>query len=510
MNSLLCMQNIKKAFPGVQALSNVSLEILPGEVHALIGENGAGKSTLMKILSGVYQKDSGEIFWDGQSVDIDSTSKATELGIGIIYQELNQLPNLSVAENIFIGREKRKHGIFLDMERTIEEAHRLAKNVGLDLDVRTLCRDLSIAQRQMVEVAKALSVKARLIIMDEPTSSLTEHEIKLLFDLIIKLKEQNVAVVFISHKLDEIFEVSDRITVLRDGECVGTINTEGCTEEMLIQMMVGRSLTDFFPKKEVPIGDVAMKVENLNAGNQVQDVSFEVRSGEILGFSGLVGAGRSETMRAIFGVDPMESGTIMVGDHQLTHHSPSDAIRCGIGLVPEDRKLQGLILQMTVRENTTLANMKETLENKLISTQKEAEITQHYVEKLDIRTPSIEQKVENLSGGNQQKVVISKWLATGSRVLILDSPTRGIDVGAKKEIHELIGELTSQGVAIIMVSSELPEILGMCDRVLVMHEGRIQGELSRQEATQEKIMEIIFASKRQTDRTKSVEKGGVS
>ncbi|MDD3572914.1 MAG: sugar ABC transporter ATP-binding protein [Eubacteriales bacterium] len=497
MSELLMMHNIRKYFPGVKALRSVSLAIRGGEVHALIGENGAGKSTLMKILSGVYGMDEGEIFWDGKKVEISSTADATELGISIIYQELNQLPNMSVAENIFLGREKRTRNIFLNSRETFSEARKFLDNVGLDVDVRALCKDLSIAQRQMVEIAKALSVNARLIVMDEPTSSLTDKEITMLFGLIRRLREQGVAVVFISHKLEEIFQISDRITVLRDGEYIGTVETVDCSEDLLIQMMVGRSLTGFYPKREVPIGDVVLQVEHLNAGRSVRDVSFDVRAGEILGFAGLVGAGRSETMRALFGVDPMESGRIAVNGKTLSHHSPSDAIQCGIGLVPEDRKLQGLILKMTVRENTTLANMEATREKGFVSRRKEEQITREYVRKLDIRTAGTEQKAVNLSGGNQQKVVIAKWLATGSRVLILDSPTRGIDVGAKKEIHELMGELASQGAAIIMVSSELPEILGMCDRIIVMHEGSIRGDLKRSEATQEKIMEIILTSKKQ-------------
>ena len=495
--NLLEMRDIRKSFPGVQALRGVNLAIRAGEVHALIGENGAGKSTLMKILSGVHRMDAGEIWFDGAQADVGSTMEATRMGVSVIYQELNQLPNLSVAENLFTGREKRRSRFFLDQRETLAQAARYLEDVGLDVDPRTLCKDLSIAQRQMVEIAKALSVNARLIVMDEPTSSLTDREIDLLFGLVRRLKAQGVAVVFISHKLEEIFEISDRITVLRDGECVGTVDTADCTEDQLIQMMVGRSLTALYPKREVPLGEVALRVEGLNAGPSVKDVSFYVREGEILGFAGLVGAGRSETMRAVFGVDPMESGAITVLGKTLSHHSPSEAIASGIGLVPEDRKLQGLILGMTVRENTTLASMGETLVRGFVSRRKEEEISAGYVRRLDIRTPGVEQKAVNLYGGNQQKVVIAKWLATGSRILILDSPTRGIDVGAKKEIHELMGELTAQGVAVIMVSSELPEILGMCDRVMVMHEGRVRGELSRDEATQERIMELILTTKNQ-------------
>ena len=496
MEYLLRMEHIEKSFPGVRALKDVSLEIRPGEVHALIGENGAGKSTLMKILSGVFKKDSGEIFWMDEPIDIQSTAHSTELGISIIYQELNQMPNLSIAENIFIGRERRKGRFMLDHKRTVEEAEKYVREVGLDADVRTLCSDLSIAQRQMVEVAKALSVQAKLIIMDEPTSSLTDLETKILMDLIRKLKKNGVSIVFISHKLNEIFEISDRISVLRDGEFVGCIDTAACSNDMLIRMMVGRELTDIYPKKEVPPGDEVLSVRNLHAGKAVQDVSFSVRKGEILGFAGLVGAGRSETMRAIFGVDKADSGEIIVDGKPLPiRHDPSQAIDAGIGFVPEDRQLQGLVLSMSVRENTTMASMKKTLVNHMVNYNRETEITREYMSRLGIRTPSVEQKVVHLSGGNQQKVVIGKWLNTDPKILILDEPTRGIDVGAKKEIYTLMGELTSQGVAVILISSELPEVLGMADRVIVMHEGRICGEFARSEATQEKIMETILTFK---------------
>ena len=496
MEYLLRMEHIEKSFPGVRALKDVSLEIRPGEVHALIGENGAGKSTLMKILSGVFKKDSGEIFWMDEPIDIQSTAHSTGLGISIIYQELNQMPNLSIAENIFIGRERRKGRFMLDHKRTVEEAEKYVREVGLDADVRTLCSDLSIAQRQMVEVAKALSVQAKLIIMDEPTSSLTDLETKILMDLIRKLKKNGVSIVFISHKLNEIFEISDRISVLRDGEFVGCIDTAACSNDMLIRMMVGRELTDIYPKKEVPPGDEVLSVRNLHAGKAVQDVSFSVRKGEILGFAGLVGAGRSETMRAIFGVDKADSGEIIVDGKPLPiRHDPSQAIDAGIGFVPEDRQLQGLVLSMSVRENTTMASMKKTLVNHMVNYNRETEITREYMSRLGIRTPSVEQKVVHLSGGNQQKVVIGKWLNTDPKILILDEPTRGIDVGAKKEIHTLMSELAKQGVAIIMISSELPEVLGMADRVIVMHEGRICGEFARSEATQEKIMETILTFK---------------
>ena len=500
MEYLLRTENIEKSFPSVRALKGVSLCIRPGEVHALVGENGAGKSTLMKILSGALKKDSGKIFWMDKETEILSTTHSTELGISIIYQELNQMPNLSVAENIFIGREKRKGKFFFDKSCTNTEAEKYLHEVGLDVDVNTLCGELSIAQRQMVEVAKALSVSAKLIIMDEPTSSLTDHETGTLMNLIRRLKENGVSIVYISHKMNEIFEISDRISVLRDGELVGCVETKECDSDTLISMMVGREITDIYPKKEVPIGDVVLSVKNLKAGKAVQDVSFELHKGEILGFAGLVGAGRSETMRAIFGVDRADSGEIAVDGKPLRlHHHPDESISAGIGFVPEDRKLEGLVLSMSVRENTTMAGMKKTLVNGVVSRRKEEDITEGYVDLLGIKTPNIEQKAVNLSGGNQQKIVIGKWLNTDPKVLILDEPTRGIDIGAKKEIYTLMGNLAMQGVGIIMISSELPEVLGMSDRVIVMHKGKIYGEFDRSEATQENIMETILTSKKERD-----------
>ncbi len=489
---LLSMKHIDKSFPGVHALKDVSLSLRHGEVHGLIGENGAGKSTLMKILSGVYQADSGQIFWEGREVHIGSTTEATAVGISIIYQELNLMPNMSVKENIFLGRERRKARFMVDFKETGRTARQYADMVGLNVDVNTLVGDLSLAQRQMVEVAKALSTNAKLIVMDEPTSALTDRETEILMGVIRRLKDRGVTVVFISHRMSELFEITDRITVLRDGECIGTVQTSECSEGRLIDMMVGRSIDDIYPKVAVDQGDVVLRVEHLNAGPMVRDVSFEVHRGEILGFAGLVGAGRSEVMRAVFGVDPLESGEVIVDGVRLRKHSPSDAIKAGVGLLPEDRKLQGLILEMTVRENTTLASLDDEMRGGILNRKREYEITRHYIEQLAIKTPSQEQQVLNLSGGNQQKVVLGKWLATHPKVLILDEPTRGIDVGAKKEIHELMGRLAGEGVGIIMISSEMPEVLGMSDRVIVMHGGCICGELSRQDATQERIMEMIL------------------
>ena len=497
-NEILVMRNIDKSFPGVHALKNVSLFINAGEVHALIGENGAGKSTLMKILSGVYQKDKGEIFIGGNSVQIDTPEIATNLGISTIYQELNLMPNLSVAENIFIGREKRK-GPFLDKAATLREAEIFTNKVGLHVNVEMPVRLLSIAQRQMVEVAKALSVNTKVIIMDEPTSSLTEPEVVILMEIIRNLRSQGTSVIFISHRLSEIFEISDCITVLRDGEVIDTVDTEECTEDSLIYMMVGRSLTELFPKEEIPPGDVILEVENISSGSAVKDVSFNLHKGEILGFAGLVGAGRSELMAAIFGFGPRDSGRVRVDGKEISPNVPAEAIRQGIGFVPEDRKLQGLVLGMTVQQNTTLASLEKISGGGFINHSKERKIVEQYVKSLGIKTPGIEQRVQYLSGGNQQKVVIAKWLATHPKVLIMDELTRGIDVGAKKEIYNLITKLAKEGVGIILISSELPEVLGMSDRIVVMHEGVVKGVLKRNDATQKIIMSIILRDENRTD-----------
>lgn len=489
----LRMEGICKAFPGVQALKDVNLIVLKGEVMALIGENGAGKSTLMKILSGVYQKDSGRIIIEGQNVNIQSPLDSQKLGISVIHQELNLMPNLSIAENIFMGREKRRSRFFLDKKETYRESMQLLKMVGLEIDANTMVKDLSIAQRQMVEVAKALSLNSKLIIMDEPTSSLTDREIEILMDIIRNIKDRGVSIIFISHKLSEIFNIADRITVLRDGNTVGTVDAKDCDEEALIQMMIGRELKDIFDKVQGEVGDTILEVKGLSSGKVLKNISFTLKRGEILGFAGLVGAGRSELMRAIFGIDDFDEGEIYLEGRKVTIKHPLDAIKLGIGFVPEDRKLQGLILGMTVRENITLPSLEKMSSNGFVNIKKEKTVCDEFIKKLLIKTPHQEQKVLNLSGGNQQKVVISKWLAIKPKILILDEPTRGIDVGAKKEIHSLMSRLTREGVTIIMVSSELPEILGMSDRIIVMHNGVITGEMSRSEATQNKILKLAIS-----------------
>ena len=491
---ILEMKGITKRFPGVLALDHVDLTVYPGQVLALVGENGAGKSTLMKVLSGVHQMDEGEILMEGKPVKIENPLASQLMGISIIYQELSVLDNMNIAENIFLGREKRSGRVFVDKKQMHAEARKLLDEVGLDVDTHTMAGELSTAQKQMIEVAKALSFNSKIIIMDEPTSSLTETETDILFGIIRKLREKGVAIVFISHKLAEIFAITDEVAILRDGVSAGRMMTEGCTENDIIKAMVGRDVDDLYAKQAAPIGDVVLEVKNLNTKGFLKDINFELRAGEILGFAGLVGAGRSEVMRAVFGIDPKESGEIYIKGKKVDIKNPRDAMLQGIGFVPEDRKLQGLVLGMSVGKNTTLAALK-AVANKagFINHKQEKEMADKFVKALEVKTPSNDQLVKNLSGGNQQKVVIAKWLANNPDILILDEPTRGIDVGAKKEIHQLMSDLANQGVAIIMISSELPEVLGMSDRVIVMHEGHIKGQLSREEADQVSIMKMAVS-----------------
>ena len=486
------MRGITKQFPGVLALDKVSLSIYPGKVLALVGENGAGKSTLMKVLSGVHKMDAGEILLNGKPVTIGNPLASRQMGISIIYQELSVLNNMDIAENIFVGRERKKNGM-VDKKAQHEEARRLLARVGLSIDTHTRVGKLSTAQKQMVEVAKALSFDAKLIIMDEPTSSLTEKETAMLLDIIHKLRDEGVAIVFISHRMNEIFEIADEIAVMRDGQMVKQLSAEDTQEKDVIAAMVGRDVQDLFVKAEAPIGDVALEVVGLSTKSLLKDISFKVHAGEIVGFAGLVGAGRSEVMRAVFGIDPRETGEIRVHGKPVRIESTVDALRAGLGFVPEDRKEQGLILKMSVRHNTSIAALSSVAKGWFIDRGAENALSDEYVAKLRVKTPSNEQKVMNLSGGNQQKVVIAKWMATHPAVLILDEPTRGIDVGAKKEIHALMSELVRQGVAIIMISSELPEILGMSDRIYVMHDGRIRGEIARENASQEAIMKLAIS-----------------
>jgi ribose transport system ATP-binding protein len=490
---ILRMEGIFKAFPGVQALDNVDFEVAAGEVVALVGENGAGKSTLMKILCGAYRKDSGRIFLSGKEVDIESPYHAQKLSISIIYQEFNLTPNQTAAANIFLSREPRQRGIgrflnFVDRRRMEREAQEHLEHVGARVPSTSLIRDLSVAEQQMVEVAKALAVDARIIIMDEPTSALGEDEVETLFGIIEALKEQGISIIFITHRLEEILRIADRVVILRDGQRVGSLPISEATTEKIIHLMVGRDLTDMFHKEEAEIGAPLLEVRGLTGRGQVKDVSFTLRKGEILGFAGLVGAGRTETARLLFGADPMASGEILIEGKPVRIHSPVEAVEAGLAFVPEDRGLQGLVLKLPVLENVVLPTLDRHASIGWVDRRGIRDTAQEYVEKLNIRTPHLLQKAMYLSGGNQQKVVLAKWLASNPKVLIMDEPTRGIDVGAKAEVHALMSQLAQAGIGIIMISSELLEILGMSDRILVMSEGRVAAILDREEATQEKIM----------------------
>lgn len=490
---ILRMEGMYKAFPGVQALDNVDFEAAAGEVVALVGENGAGKSTLMKILCGAYRKDAGRIFLHGQEAEIESPYHAQQLGIAIIYQEFNLTPNQSAAANIFIAREPQQRGLgrflnFVDRRRMEQEAQEHLNRVGARVPATALIRDLSVAQQQMVEVAKALAVDARIIIMDEPTSALGEDEVETLFEIIGTLKGQGIAIIFITHRLEEVFRIADRVVVLRDGQRVGNMPISEATPDKVIHLMVGRELTEMFHKEEAEIGEPLMEVQGLTRRGVVEDVSFTLRQGEILGFAGLVGAGRTETARLLFGVDRKDAGEIWLDGQQVRINSPVDAVEAGLGFVPEDRGLQGLVLKLPVLENIVLPTLDNHSRAGWMDQRGLRNTAQAYVDKLNIRTPHLRQKAMFLSGGNQQKVVLAKWLALQPKVLVMDEPTRGIDVGAKAEVHALMSQLAQAGMGIIMISSELPEILGMSDRVLVMHEGRAAAILDRAEATQEKIM----------------------
>lgn len=485
------MRHITKTYPGVQALKDVHLQVRAGEIHALMGENGAGKSTLMKILAGAQSADSGEILLQGKPVVMDSPQKAMDLGVSIIYQEFNLVPYLDVAENIFLGREPAaKLPGFVDFATMYREAQQIIDRLGVPIDVRMPVNRLSVAQQQMVEIGKATSRKSRIIVMDEPSATLTDHELVSLFRLMRQLKAEGVAMIYISHRMEEIFEICDRVTIMRDGRFVSTDDIGNLTRESIIRQMVGRELTQMIPKVPAAVGEPALVVKNLTRQGALHDLSLTVRKGEVLGIAGLVGAGRTELARCIFGADTFDSGSIELFGVPVTIKSPQDAIRRGIGLVTEDRKQHGLVLGMAVRENITLANLDALSVFNFIQAGKERQVARDYVRDLTVKTPTIEQTVQNLSGGNQQKVVLAKWLFTDSKILIFDEPTRGIDVGAKTEIYQLMNALVARGVAIIMISSELPEVLGMSDRILVMHEGRFTGELTRAEATQERIMHL--------------------
>ena len=491
MDYVVEMLGIRKEFPGIVANDNVTLQLQRGEVHALLGENGAGKSTLMKVLTGIYKKDSGTITYEGKEVEFKNTREAQDAGVVIVHQELNMLGHLTVAQNLFIGREFM-NGAKIDDKKMNEEAKKLFDKLNVDIDPTETMANLTVGKQQMCEIAKAVSFDAKVIIFDEPSAALTETEIEAMFEIIRDLKKRDIAMVYISHRMDEIKVITDRVTVMRDGTYVGTIITKDSTKEDIINMMVGRVIYED-PKTQsmvAPDAPVVLEVKNLNAGKMVQDVSFKLHKGEILGFSGLMGAGRTETARALFGADPVESGEIFINGKKVTINSPRDAVRCGIGYLSEDRKRYGCVVQKTVAENTTMATMKNFMNGLLINKKKEAEVAQEYVEALATKTPGVDQLVVNLSGGNQQKVVIAKWLTRDCDILIFDEPTRGIDVGAKNEIYKLMNKLASEGKSIIMISSEMTEILRMSDRIVVMCEGKKTGEIDIAEATQENIMNL--------------------
>ncbi len=486
------MENINKSFPGVQALKDAYFELKRGEVHALVGENGAGKSTLMKILVGAYRKDSGRIAYKGKEVDIPNPRVAQEMGISMVFQELNLMPHLTVAQNIFIGREPKKKNIpiFLDDDEINKRTKELLDMLHLKVDPKVKVSELTVGKQQMVEITKALSFNSEVIIFDEPTAALSEAETEELFSIIRKLKSQGIGIIYISHRLEELKQIADRVTVMRDGQYIGTENIENVTIDKIISMMVGREIYETLREKEVEEGaEVVLVVKNLKRGKILKNINFELRKGEILGFAGLIGAGRTELARAIFGADPIDSGEIYVKSKKVNIKSPWDAIKHGIGYLSEDRKRYGLMPNLDVKTNIILPSISEFLKALGFVDDKKAEkVSDEYVQRLKIRTPSVRQKVMNLSGGNQQKVVVAKWLLRNCDIFIFDEPTRGIDVGAKNEIYKLMNELIKEGKSIIMISSELPEILRMSYRIAVMCEGRITGILNAEEATEEKIL----------------------
>lgn len=484
------MQGIDKSFPGVHALDHVNLELKKGEVHALMGENGAGKSTLMKVLTGIYIKDEGTITYEGKEAEFSNPKDAQEAGIVIVHQELNMMGHLTVAQNIFIGREIMKGKMIDDAQMNIE-AKKLFDMLHIDIDPTEKMSKLTVGKQQMCEIAKAISHKAKVIVFDEPSAALTEEEIAQLFKIIRDLREKQLGIIYISHRMDEIKVITDRVTVMRDGGYVGTLVTKDCTKDDIINMMVGRVIYEEPKTKSMvkPGAPVVLKVDHLKAGKMVQDVSFELHRGEILGFSGLMGAGRTETARALFGADPKEAGEVYVNGEKVDIKSPIDAVKYGIGYLSEDRKRFGIVTAKSVAENTTLACLDDYMSGIFIDKKKENEISQKFVDDLSTKTPSVDQQVVNLSGGNQQKVVIAKWLCKNCDILIFDEPTRGIDVGAKSEIYHLMSELAASGKSIIMISSEMAEILRMSDRVVIMCEGKKTGEIGIEEATQEKIMQ---------------------
>lgn len=492
MEYVLEMKDICKSFPGVKVLENVNLQIKPGEVHALMGENGAGKSTLMKILMGIYKADKGSIVLQGQETVIHGPKDAMGKGISMIHQELNTLLDMEVAENVFVGREILKKGFskmkIVDLDKMRDETARYFREMSIDIDPRAKMRTLSVAEMQLVEIVKAISLNSKIIVMDEPTSAITEKEAQVLFAQIDRLKKQGVAIIYISHKMDEIFRISDTITVLRDGQWIGTKPASELDDNSLIKMMVGRELTDIYPKEPAPIGDVILEVKDLSRGKKVKNVSLTLRRGEVLGIAGLVGAGRSELVETIFGLYPKTGGEIFLNGKKTDIKNPKEAIKNKIALITEDRKLTGLNLIASVKENISIVSLSKMSKKGIIDKKRENEVAEKYIKELKIKTPNGNAIVGNLSGGNQQKVVLAKWLLDEPEIIIFDEPTRGIDIGAKRDIYLLINELAKEGKAVIVISSEMAEVMGISDRIAVMCEGQLKGMIQREEFSQELIM----------------------
>ncbi|HFL2514525.1 TPA: sugar ABC transporter ATP-binding protein [Clostridioides difficile] len=495
-NIILKLSNIAKEFPGVRALDNVNFELFHGEVHALLGENGAGKSTMIKILTGAHSKTSGKFIFEGKEIEHISPDISKKIGINAIYQELTVFDELTVAQNIFMGKEINGKVLTNDKKMN-EEAKKIFDNMGIDINPNSLVKELSIAQKQMVEIARVLSSETKVLIMDEPTSSISKKETEILFRLINDLKESGVSIIYISHRMEELFEICDRITIMRDGKTISTLNTKDVSsEEELVNLMIDRKLDQFFPKRKVEIKEEIMRVESLTKNNVFNDISFNIRKGEILGIGGLVGSKRSEIVEAIFGLRTYDSGKIYLNNEEVKFKTPSDAIENGLGLITEDRKGTGLFLQMSVKENTTMAGLKKISKFKsIIDRKKEKEILEKYIEALKIKTPHMNQVIQSLSGGNQQKAIIARWLLLQPDILIMDEPTRGIDVNAKAEIYNLMGDLVESGVSIIMISSEIPELISMSDRIMVMREGHISGFLEGEEMVENNVLKLAFGGK---------------
>lgn len=487
-NYILTLKNITKEFPGVKALDDVTINIERGTIHGLVGENGAGKSTLIKVLAGIYQPNKGEIILDGKPCRFNSPIEARRAGISVVHQEIKLAEPLSVAENMFLGNVQLKNGL-VDWKGMRRRARKIVEDLGMDIDINAQVSSLTVAKKQIVEIMHAINNNSRILIMDEPSAVLTDRELEVMFRIVKQLRDEGITIIYISHRLDEIFGLCSNVSVLRDGCHIDTIPVASVDRQGLINMMVGREMGQEYPKEVGNVGGTILEVKNLSRGI-LQDISFEVKSGEVFGISGLVGAGRTELARAILGIDKPESGEVYVRGKKVHYRTFADAIRDGLGLIPEDRKLQGLVQIMSVKRNTTLVNMKRVLRAGVISSSLEEKLSKEYADKLHVVTPSMETEVQYLSGGNQQKVVIAKWLFQNSEILFLDEPTRGIDVGAKAEIYRLINRMAKEGKTIIMISSEMPELLGMCDRIMVMHEGHKMGELNAAEATQAKIMAL--------------------